>query len=303
MADRIRVIVAESLERRIKDPRLGFVTITDSRVTGDLHEATLYYTVLGSDEERLGTAAALESAKGVLRSEVGRLTGVRFTPTLTFVEDAMPVNAELDRGSAPQGADRRRGGRRRPRGRDVRGRRRPVQAYRARTTTSERVTASPSDGLLVVDKPAGLTSHDVVDRVRRLAGTRKVGHAGTLDPMATGVLVLGIGRATRLLGHLVLTDKAYLGTIRLGETTATDDADGRRAERHDASGGHRRADPGRRGSADRPDRPGAVVGVGGQGRRPARLPAGPRRRGGRTRRPVGGGEPLRRARDPARGST
>lgn len=94
MADRIRVIVAESLERRIKDPRLGFVTITDSRVTGDLHEATLFYTVLGSDEERAGTAAALESAKGVLRSEVGRLTGVRFTPTLTFVEDAMPLNAE-----------------------------------------------------------------------------------------------------------------------------------------------------------------------------------------------------------------
>ncbi len=95
MADRIRVIVAESLERRIKDPRLGFVTITDSRVTGDLHEATLFYTVLGSDEERAGTAAALESAKGVLRSEVGRLTGVRFTPTLTFVEDTMPVNSEL----------------------------------------------------------------------------------------------------------------------------------------------------------------------------------------------------------------
>jgi ribosome-binding factor A len=95
MADRIRVIVAESLERRIKDPRLGFVTITDARVTGDLHEATLYYTVLGSDEERLETAAALESAKGVLRSEVGRLTGVRFTPTLTFIEDTMPVDSEL----------------------------------------------------------------------------------------------------------------------------------------------------------------------------------------------------------------
>jgi ribosome-binding factor A len=88
------VIVAETLERRIKDPRLGFVTITDCRVTGDRHEATLYYTVMGGDEERLATAAALESAKGVLRSEVGRLTGVRFTPTLTFVEDAVPVNAD-----------------------------------------------------------------------------------------------------------------------------------------------------------------------------------------------------------------
>jgi tRNA pseudouridine55 synthase len=82
------------------------------------------------------------------------------------------------------------------------------------------------DGLLVVDKPQGLTSHDVVARVRRLAGTRKVGHAGTLDPMATGVLVVGLGRATRLLGHLAATDKAYTATIRLGQSTLTDDAEG-----------------------------------------------------------------------------
>jgi tRNA pseudouridine55 synthase len=81
-------------------------------------------------------------------------------------------------------------------------------------------------GLLVVDKPGGLTSHDVVGRVRRLAGTRKVGHAGTLDPMATGVLVLGLNRATRLLGHLTLTDKRYAATIRLGVSTTTDDAEG-----------------------------------------------------------------------------
>ncbi|HCB04774.1 MAG TPA: tRNA pseudouridine(55) synthase TruB [Nocardioides bacterium] len=81
-------------------------------------------------------------------------------------------------------------------------------------------------GLVVVDKPAGITSHDVVSRVRRLAGTRKVGHAGTLDPMATGVLVLGVDRATRLLGHLMLTEKAYDATIRLGVSTVTDDAEG-----------------------------------------------------------------------------
>jgi tRNA pseudouridine55 synthase len=80
--------------------------------------------------------------------------------------------------------------------------------------------------VLVVDKPAGMTSHDVVARVRRLAGTRKVGHAGTLDPMATGVLVVGVERATRLLGHLTLTVKAYDATIRLGESTSTDDAEG-----------------------------------------------------------------------------
>ncbi|TAM92233.1 MAG: tRNA pseudouridine(55) synthase TruB [Jatrophihabitans sp.] len=83
-----------------------------------------------------------------------------------------------------------------------------------------------SDGLVIVDKPAGWTSHDVVGRLRRLARTRRVGHAGTLDPMATGVLVVGVGRATRLLHHLVLTDKAYTATMRLGQATATDDADG-----------------------------------------------------------------------------
>jgi tRNA pseudouridine55 synthase len=82
------------------------------------------------------------------------------------------------------------------------------------------------DGLVVVDKPAGWTSHDVVARTRKLAGTRRVGHAGTLDPMATGVLVLGVGKATRLLGLLALTDKRYDATIRLGVTTVTDDAEG-----------------------------------------------------------------------------
>lgn len=83
------------------------------------------------------------------------------------------------------------------------------------------------DGLLVVDKPSGWTSHDVVGRCRRLAATRRVGHSGTLDPMATGVLVLGIGRATRLLGHLALSDKGYDATIRLGQSTLSDDGDGR----------------------------------------------------------------------------
>ena len=83
-----------------------------------------------------------------------------------------------------------------------------------------------SSGLLIVDKPAGWTSHDVVAKVRRLAGTKRVGHAGTLDPMATGVLVVGIEKATRLLGYLALTEKEYTATIRLGQTTTTDDAEG-----------------------------------------------------------------------------
>jgi ribosome-binding factor A len=93
LADRIAQIVAEMLERRIKDPRLGFVTITECRVTGDLREATVYYTVYGSAEEQAGTAAALKSATGLIRSEVGRQTGVRHTPSLTFVRDTLPEGA------------------------------------------------------------------------------------------------------------------------------------------------------------------------------------------------------------------
>lgn len=92
------------------------------------------------------------------------------------------------------------------------------------------------DIVVVVDKPAGLTSHDVVGRVRRLAGSRRVGHAGTLDPMATGVLVVGVERATRLLTYVVPGDKAYDATIRLGVSTVTDDAEGEVTGKHDASG-------------------------------------------------------------------
>lgn len=88
------------------------------------------------------------------------------------------------------------------------------------------MNATAATGLLVIDKPAGVTSHDVVSRVRRILGMRRVGHAGTLDPMATGVLLVGVGQATRLLGYLARSDKEYLATIRLGAATLTDDATG-----------------------------------------------------------------------------
>ena len=93
IADRIQVIVAEMLERRIKDPRLGFVTITDVRVTGDSQQASIFYTVLGEETERESSAAALESAKGVIRSEVAKQLGMRIVPTLTFIPDALPESA------------------------------------------------------------------------------------------------------------------------------------------------------------------------------------------------------------------
>ncbi|MEU8971550.1 tRNA pseudouridine(55) synthase TruB [Streptomyces monashensis] len=94
---------------------------------------------------------------------------------------------------------------------------------------------TPPDGLVIVDKPSGFTSHDVVAKMRGIARTRRVGHAGTLDPMATGVLVLGVERATKLLGHLALTEKEYLGTIRLGQNTLTDDAEGEITSSTDAA--------------------------------------------------------------------
>ncbi len=93
MADRVKEIVAETLESKVKDPRLGFITITDVRVTPDIREAAVFYTVYGTDAEREATAAALESAKGMVRSEVGKQTGVKFTPSLSFHLDALPESA------------------------------------------------------------------------------------------------------------------------------------------------------------------------------------------------------------------
>jgi ribosome-binding factor A len=93
LADRIKVIVAQTLEHRVKDPRLGFITITDVRLTADLRDASIFYTVYGTDHDRELTAAALASSKGMLRTEVGKGTGVKFTPTLEFVLDAIPENA------------------------------------------------------------------------------------------------------------------------------------------------------------------------------------------------------------------
>jgi ribosome-binding factor A len=97
IADRIKVIVAKALERGIKDPRLGFLTITDVRVTGDLQHASIFYTVYGSDEERADTAAALTAANGTLRKEVGKNLQIRLTPTLEFIPDAIPeTSARLE---------------------------------------------------------------------------------------------------------------------------------------------------------------------------------------------------------------
>jgi ribosome-binding factor A len=102
VAEQIKFVVAQMLERRIKDPRLGFVTITDVRITGDGREATVFYTVLGTPEERVTTAAALESARGQIRTAVSRKLGMRFAPTIDFIEDAMPETSAAIEGLLAQ---------------------------------------------------------------------------------------------------------------------------------------------------------------------------------------------------------
>ena len=94
VADRIKVVVAQLLETKIRDPRLGFVTVTDARVTGDLQQASIFYTVLGDEDQRASTAAALESANGAIRSALGRELGLRITPSVAFFEDGLPESAK-----------------------------------------------------------------------------------------------------------------------------------------------------------------------------------------------------------------
>jgi len=95
LGERIQEIVAETLEMKVKDPRLGFITVTDVRVSADLRDATVFYTVYGSEEEVEDTAVALESSKGLVRSEVGKRTGIKFTPTVSFIRDALPTNVRV----------------------------------------------------------------------------------------------------------------------------------------------------------------------------------------------------------------
>ncbi len=164
----------------------------------------------------------------------------------------------------------------------------------ARPGVSKRRGADGPDGLAVVDKDAGWTSHDVVAKSRGLLGTRKVGHSGTLDPDATGVLLLGVGRVTRLLRYLTALGKTYTCEIVLGAETTTLDDSGEVTATHDMSAVTPDAGRGRRRDADRADPADPADGVGGEGRRAAPARAGPRGHRGRTPAPTGHRPPLRR---------
>ena len=288
IADRIQVIVAEMLERRIKDPRLGFITITDVRVTGDSQQATIFYTVLGEDADYASTAAALESAKGAaaLRGRQAAGHAARAVADLRARRDPRGGPSPRRGAGAGQGLRRRgRGGSRRARRTPARptptrSRARPTTSWTSSTRTTR--TMTPGPGLVVVDKPGGMTSHDVVARVRRLAGTRKVGHAGTLDPMATGVLVLG-RRARHPAARPPDADREGVrrhGAARASRPRPTTPR-ARSWPRPTTSALDEATVSAAAASVRRHHRAGAVGGVGRQGRRQARLRPGA---GGRERR-------------------
>lgn len=232
----IQRVVASSIERELHDKRLASITVTEVRVTNDLQIAKVYWTQLGheghEEGERKRAQQALDQAKGHLRSLVGHKAGLRLTPQLQFVFMKCPARLTRSKTFSPW-----------PRSVTKNS---PVLApppstpatpIRTSMTTSPATTSKTTltrssvlhttpSGLLIIDKPQGVTSFDAVAAVRGALHIKKVGHAGTLDPMATGTLVIAFGHATRLLNAIVAHDKTYEATIRLGLRTTTDDAEG-----------------------------------------------------------------------------
>ena len=194
VAETIRQVIADALAREVRDPRVGFVTVTGVLVTNDLSHARVMVSVPGDEAEKAKALEGLQSAAGFLRSRAARALTTRTVPELHFELDQGVRARRADRGAAP----------------------------------GDPAGGAGLIGALLVDKPAGITSHDVVQRVRRVLGTRAVGHTGTLDPFATGLLVVLVGRATRLARFVEPQPKTYLATARLGVRTDTDDLTGAR---------------------------------------------------------------------------
>ena len=209
LAELIHAEVAPPLREEVKDHRLVDVSITHVEVSKDLKRAVLHWMPLGGGTPDDELIAALDDAGRALRGPIGRALRTRHAPELLFrvddhTENAVRVTSMLDR----IGRELPRAGRRRARGGSV------------------TVPVDKSGAFLVIDKPPGITSHDVVAAVRAVTGVKKVGHTGTLDPFATGVLPLALGAATRLIQFLDESIKVYDATIRLGSATDTGDPTG-----------------------------------------------------------------------------
>ena len=210
VAEAIREEVATFLAEGVKDPRvIGLVTVTGVDVTRDLRHAKVYVSILGSESERAATLDGLGSVASHLRSRIGRALRLRLAPEIEFKLDQSVAHAARIETLLAQLHDER-----------------PAEASSDTDERPPRAEGRPIDGILLVDKPAGMTSHDVVSVARRALGTRRIGHAGTLDPFATGLLVLLVGNATRLLPLLDGEPKVYEATIVFGSETDTDDVTG-----------------------------------------------------------------------------
>ena len=304
IADRIKTLTAANLEPIVKDPDLGFVTITDVRVTGDLQHASIFYTVFGDAGQRAQTARLLELNKGKLRSFVGKQLGIRLTPSLEFIADAIPETAAHLEDLLREARERDAAVAAAAAGAVHAGEADPYKKDREDDEDDGRPGASPPRSRVPTPEDAGSAQPTRPRRTAsssstsRRAGpattswrapgacarTRKVGHAGTLDPMATGVLVLGVGRATRLLTFLVGCDKDYTATIRLGQATLTDDAEGEVTASVGAAGVERDAVVAAARRAHRRHRPGPERRQRHQGQGGAVLPPGAGRRVRRPRR-------------------
>ncbi len=215
VAAAMREEIALFLANDVKDPRVtGLVTVTAVDVTRDLRHAKVFVSVLGSEVQRAATFEALTASHcdAHLRGRVGRALRLRVAPEIEFRNDESIAHAahieqllaQVRRGGSPEG----------------------TSLPPTRPTPPGPDDRAGPDGLLLVDKPAGVTSHDGVLAARRAFGVSRIGHAGTLDPFATGLLVLLLGRATRLLPHLDGVPKVYEATITFGTETDTDDLHG-----------------------------------------------------------------------------
>ncbi len=242
----IQAAVADLLTRgELRDPRIGYITITGVKVSPDLRVARIFYSMMGTEQQRAETAKGLEAAKGFVRREVTAGEAAGLARGLLHLRP-LARRGRQDRAAA-EGSE--------------------VEGGLVR-----------ADGVLVVDKPKGPTSHDVVQRVRKALGGVKAGHTGTLDPMATGVLPVCVGEATKLSQFITESDKAYEATVRLGVSTDTLDAEGKVTAQAPVPALTARAAGGGAGGVPRQLRADAADVLGGEGGRQAALRAGARGR-------------------------
>src|SRR5262249_23500467 len=195
VADQIQKELSGLLRTELKDPRVGMITLTGVEVSPDLAHAKVFFTILGDAEALARTEAGLKRAAGFLRSELGHRLKLRITPEIRFVHDA-----SVERGARLSKLI--------------------DDAVAGKKDEEGRTMRDVVDGVLLLDKPSGPSSNAVLQRGKRLLGAARAGHTGTLDPLASGLLVIAFGEATKFSGGLLEADKAYRARLRFGARTS-----------------------------------------------------------------------------------